>query len=123
MTAEPFLDAAQRMFNPVSNWKDDIQLTHPDLGGGFGVAYQPEEPLDKSFYLKELVKLAENYPQITLVLEPGRAITADAGVLLTTVEYIKPSEDKNFVLVDAGMNDLIRPSLYQPARHFTRARK
>ncbi|MCP1339058.1 diaminopimelate decarboxylase [Idiomarina sp. M1R2S28] len=114
MTAEPFLDAAQRMFNLVSELeKEGINLTHLDLGGGFGVAYQPEEPLDKAFYLKELVKLAENYPQITMVLEPGRAITADAGVLLTTVEYIKPSEDKNFVLVDAGMNDLIRPSLYQ----------
>ena len=114
MTAEPFLDAAQRMFNLVAELeKDGINLTHLDLGGGFGVAYQPEEPLDKAFYLKELVKLAENYPQITLVLEPGRAITADAGVLLTTVEYIKPSDDKNFVLVDAGMNDLLRPSLYQ----------
>ncbi|MFP3700522.1 diaminopimelate decarboxylase, partial [Burkholderia sp. SIMBA_013] len=65
MTAEPFLDAAQRMFNLVSELeKDGIQLTHLDLGGGFGVTYQPEEPLDKSFYLKELVKLAENYPQI-----------------------------------------------------------
>ena len=102
------------MFNLVAELeKDGINLTHLDLGGGFGVAYQPEEPLDKAFYLKELVKLAENYPQITMVLEPGRAITADAGVLLTTVEYIKPSDDKNFVLVDAGMNDLLRPSLYQ----------
>ena len=114
MTPEPFLDAAKRMFELLVDLKKDgIELTHLDLGGGFGVSYQNETPLDKAQYLTELVEMAKDFPNVTLMLEPGRAIAANAGVLLTSVEYIKPSEDKRFVLVDAGMNDMLRPSLYQ----------
>lgn len=114
MSLAPFLDAAAHMFNLVAELQDEgIHLTHLDLGGGFGVAYQQEAPLDTDVYLEQLLQLAEAFPQLTLLLEPGRAIIADAGVLLTTVEYVKHSEDKRFLLVDAGMNDFIRPSLYQ----------
>ncbi|RXS41388.1 diaminopimelate decarboxylase [Idiomarina sp. 29L] len=114
MTPEPFLDAAKLMFELVLDLKKEgIELTHLDLGGGFGVSYQNEAPLDKSRYLNQLVEMAKDFPDVTMMLEPGRAIAANAGVLLTSVEYIKASEEKRFVLVDAGMNDMLRPSLYQ----------
>ena len=77
------------------------------------MVYQNEAPLDKSHYLTQLVEMAKDFPDVTMMLEPGRAIAANAGVLLTSVEYIKASEEKRFVLVDAGMNDMLRPSLYQ----------
>ena len=114
MTPEPFLDAAKLMFELVLDLKKEgIELTHLDLGGGFGVSYQNEAPLDKSHYLTQLVEMAKDFPDVTMMLEPGRVIAANAGVLLTSVEYIKASEEKRFVLVDAGMNDMLRPSLYQ----------
>ena len=114
MTPAPFLDAAERMFQLVERLQsENIILTHLDLGGGFGVSYEGTASLDLEAYLTGVLKMAENYPQLTLVLEPGRAIIADAGVLLTRVEYLKETDDKRFALVDAGMNDLLRPSLYQ----------
>jgi len=114
MTPAPFLDAAERMFQLVERLQsENITLTHLDLGGGFGVSYEGTASLDLEAYLTGVLKMAENYPQLTLVLEPGRAIIADAGVLLTRVEYLKETDDKRFALVDAGMNDLLRPSLYQ----------
>lgn len=114
MSAGPFLDAAKRMFHLVDNLQQQgIELTHLDLGGGFGVTYEDIEPLDIEQYLTGVLDLAKDYPNITLLLEPGRAIVADAGILITTVEYLKHSNDKSFALVDAGMNDMLRPSLYQ----------
>ena len=114
MQAAPFLDAAERMFKLVDELAaEDIILSHLDLGGGFGVSYEETEALELTRYLTGVLALAESYPQLTLLLEPGRAIVADAGVLLTTVEYLKQTDEKHFALVDAGMNDLLRPSLYQ----------
>jgi diaminopimelate decarboxylase len=83
------------------------------MGGGIGIAYQQEALPDIGSYLQALQQKAAAVGGLTLMLEPGRAIVGNAGVLLTKVEYLKPGEDKNFLLVDAGMNDLIRPSLYQ----------
>ncbi|OIN03257.1 diaminopimelate decarboxylase [Idiomarina sp. MD25a] len=114
MTDAPFLDAAKRMFRLLERLRDEaIELSHLDLGGGFGIDYQGKQTLDVQSYLESVIELAKDYPQLTLMLEPGRAIVADAGVLLSQVEYTKQSDDKQFVLVDAGMNDLMRPSLYQ----------
>lgn len=114
MRPEPFLDAAERMFDLVERLqKQDIALSHLDLGGGFGVSYEGKENLDVERYLTGVLQRAEQHPEITLLLEPGRAIVADAGVLVTQVEHLKHTAEKSFVLVDAGMNDLLRPSLYQ----------
>lgn len=114
MEVSPFLDAAQRMFKLVDDLAaENIHLSHLDLGGGFGVSYEGNQALDLSSYLSGVLAIAQRYPQLTLLLEPGRAIVANAGVLLTKVEYLKETEDKRFALVDAGMNDLLRPSLYQ----------
>lgn len=114
MSAAPFLDAAERMFDLVERLATKgILLTHLDLGGGFGVSYEDAGQLNVEHYLSQVLHMASAYPQLTLLLEPGRAIVADAGLMITKVEYIKTSEDKHFALVDAGMNDLLRPSLYQ----------
>lgn len=114
MNAEPFLDAAQRMFDLVDRLHaKGITLSHLDLGGGFGVSYENNAVLDVEHYLTRVLDMAKAYPGVTLLLEPGRAIVADAGLMITKVEYIKTSEDKHFALVDAGMNDMLRPSLYQ----------
>tara|TARA_Y100000589_G_scaffold278023_1_gene273332 strand:+ start:1002 stop:2339 length:1338 start_codon:yes stop_codon:yes gene_type:complete len=114
MSDAPFLDAAKRMFKLLERLQEEaIELSHLDLGGGFGVDYEGHATLDLENYLQGVIDLAHDYPKLTLMLEPGRAIVGDAGVLISKVEYIKRSDDKQFVLVDAGMNDLMRPSLYQ----------
>lgn len=93
-----------------------ISISHIDFGGGLGVRYDNEVPLEIADYAAALnEKLGEKLTtlKIKLVLEPGRAIVANAGILLTKVEYLKHNEHKNFAIVDAGMNDLIRPAMYQ----------
>jgi diaminopimelate decarboxylase len=89
-----------------------IHIEHLDIGGGLGVCYKDEKPPQIRDYVKEIVSNLEGR-NITLILEPGRSIVADAGVLLTKVEYLKPGEEKNFAVIDAAMNDMIRPALYQ----------
>lgn len=111
---EPFLDAMDRMLKLVDSLAEiGITLTHLDMGGGLGVCYDQESPPAVADYIQAMLQKLEQYPQLSLYLEPGRAIVANAGILLTKVEYIKPSQKKDFVIVDAGMNDMLRPSLYQ----------
>lgn len=108
----PFLQAVDRMLDLVEQLSAaDIQLEHLDLGGGLGVRYHQETPPSIQDYVMALRNKVAKYP-LKIILEPGRAICADAGILLTRVEYIKQTEHKNFAIVDAGMNDLIRPALY-----------
>jgi diaminopimelate decarboxylase len=83
------------------------------VGGGLGVIYRDELPPQPSDYAKALLARLENHPDIELIFEPGRAIAANAGILVTKVEFLKPTEFKNFAIVDAAMNDLMRPALYQ----------
>ncbi|MGX5914915.1 diaminopimelate decarboxylase [Aliidiomarina sp. Khilg15.8] len=110
----PFLDAMDRMLKLVDELAaDGIELTHLDMGGGLGVQYDNETPPEPAIYIEAMLDKLSDYPQLTLYLEPGRAIVANAGVMLTRVEYIKHSATKDFVIVDAGMNDMLRPSLYQ----------
>jgi diaminopimelate decarboxylase len=89
-----------------------IHLQHIDIGGGLGVRYQDEIAPSAAEYLAALLLQLEGRHE-TLVLEPGRSITANAGVLLTQVEYLKSNGEKNFAIVDAAMNDMLRPALYQ----------
>lgn len=110
---QPFLDATDRLLHLVDQLKQDgIQLQHLDLGGGLGVPYTDETPPHPTEYAKALLEKLRDY-DLEIILEPGRAITANAGILVTKIEYIKTNESRNFAIVDAGMNDMIRPALYQ----------
>lgn len=110
---KPFLDALDRVLLLVDILAEKgIQLSHIDVGGGLGVCYNNETPPHPNEYAKAIAdKLADR--DLTLIYEPGRAIMANAGILVTEVEFIKSNEERNFAIVDAAMNDLIRPSLYQ----------
>ncbi|EGY33482.1 diaminopimelate decarboxylase [Aggregatibacter actinomycetemcomitans serotype e str. SC1083] len=111
---QPFLDAADRLIVLMEQLKQDgIQLKHLDLGGGLGVTYTDETPPHPTEYAKALWEKLSAFSELEIIVEPGRAITANAGILVTKVEYVKSNESRNFAIVDAGMNDMIRPALYQ----------
>ncbi|MCC5452283.1 diaminopimelate decarboxylase [Rheinheimera sp. UJ51] len=110
---QPFLDALEKLLALITQLRaDGIALKHIDIGGGLGVTYDQEQPPQPSDYIKKVVERLKDYPELELIMEPGRAITANAGVLLTKVEFLKPGQEKHFAIVDAAMNDLIRPALY-----------
>jgi len=108
----PFVDALDRVLLLIDNLAaQGIKLRHIDMGGGLGITYRDEVPPSPADYAAAiLTPLKER--GLDIVLEPGRAIAGNAGILLTQVEYIKPGEAKNFAIVDAAMNDLLRPALY-----------
>lgn len=111
---QPFLDSADRLLILLEQLRQDgIELHHLDLGGGLGVRYSDETPPHPTEYASALLAKFKQYPELEIILEPGRAISANAGILVTKVEYLKSNEDFNFAIVDAGMNDMIRPALYQ----------
>ena len=111
---QPFLDAVDRLIVLMEQLKQDgIHLKHLDLGGGLGVAYTDETPPHPTEYAKALWEKLSAFSELESIVEPGRAITANAGILVTKVEYLKSNESRNFAIVDAGMNDMIRPALYQ----------
>ncbi|TRO10620.1 diaminopimelate decarboxylase [Ectopseudomonas mendocina] len=112
-TLEPFLDALDRLLLLVDKLAErGITIKHLDLGGGLGVQYRDEQPPLAGDYIAAVRKRLAGR-DLSLVFEPGRFIVANAGVLLTQVEYLKHTEHKDFAIVDAAMNDLIRPALYQ----------
>ena len=109
----PFLDALDRVLQLVDQLEDKgIQIAHLDLGGGLGVTYEEESPPSPAELCAAIKERMGNRPQ-QLIFEPGRSIAANAGILVTRVQYLKPSAAKNFAIVDAAMNDLIRPALYR----------
>jgi len=109
---EPFIEALTKILGLVDKLKQyGIILTHVDIGGGLGINYNHEQPPHPKNYVDALRKTLHNRP-LTLIIEPGRAIVGNAGILLTRVEYLKHTHQKNFAIVDAAMNDLIRPALY-----------
>lgn len=109
----PFLDALDRVLVLVDQLASQgIEISHLDLGGGLGVTYRGETPPAVEDYLAAIKEKLGNR-KLSLMFEPGRSIAANSGVLLTQVMFLKPTEHKNFAVIDAAMNDLIRPSLYQ----------
>ena len=109
----PFVDALDRVLKLIDDlYMKGIALSHIDLGGGLGITYKDETPPLPGDYAAPLLdKLAGR--DLKVLIEPGRAIVGNAGVLLTKVEYLKHHEEKNFAIVDAAMNDMMRPALYQ----------
>ncbi len=109
----PFIDALDKIIALVNNLRSQgIKLKHIDVGGGLGVPYQAEAPPHPSTYISAIIERMQSLPDVSLIFEPGRAIMANAGVLITEVAFLKHGDDKHFAIVDAGMNDLLRPSLY-----------
>lgn len=110
----PFLDAADRLLLLLDQLEEDgIHIHHLDLGGGLGVRYDDETPPEPKEYASALLAKLKGRENLELCFEPGRAIAANAGIMVTTVEYLKTQDDNHFAIVDAGMNDLIRPALYE----------
>ncbi len=121
---QPFLDATDRLIILMEQLREDgIELHHLDLGGGLGVPYNGEEPPHPTEYAKALLEKLKGYENLEIIIEPGRAITANAGILVTKVEYLKQNEDCNFAIVDTGMNDMIRPALYEAYMQITEVDK
>jgi len=109
----PFVDALERILTLADRLKAaGISLQHLDLGGGLGIPYRDETPPQPAEYAGALLDRLKD-TDYRIILEPGRAIVGNAGVLLTTIEFLKHGEEKNFAIVDAAMNDLMRPALYQ----------
>ena len=108
----PYVDALKRLLNLVQELRNHgIPLTYLNIGGGLGITYENEVPPEPKDLAAAIQPLLKNVP-CTLIIEPGRSLVGNAGILVTKVLYLKESEGKRFVIVDAGMNDLIRPSLY-----------
>ncbi len=111
-STEPFLDAIDRLLAMVDSLASEgVHIKHFDMGGGLGVTYGDEQPPHPSDLIAAVKGRFENR-DMTLMVEPGRSIAANAGIFVTTVEYLKCNEHKNFAIVDGAMNDLLRPALY-----------
>ncbi len=110
---QPFLDAIARLLELIDKLEaSGISLHHLNLGGGLGIRYQSEQPPQPAEYANAILPLLAGR-KLQVMIEPGRAIAGNAGVLLTRVEYLKPTPHRNFAIVDAAMTELIRPSLYK----------
>ena len=108
----PFLQALDELLDVAGSLRaQGIEIEYLDMGGGFGIRYADEQPLDWDRLSQELEARISRTPY-RLILEPGRTVVGDAGILLTRVLYVKRNQQKNFIVVDAGMSDLMRPSLY-----------
>jgi len=109
---KPFVDALDRVLSLVDQLKNNnIYLSHIDIGGGIGICYQDESPPDFGIYTKAILNKIQNL-DVKIIFEPGRALVGNAGVLLSKVEYLKQNDIKHFAIIDAAMNDLMRPTLY-----------
>ncbi len=122
---QPFIDALKRLLRLVDRLRAiDIHIAHLDLGGGHGIRYKDETPLNLESWAQSINSVL-GQRELEIIIEPGRAVVGNAGILLTEIEYLKCSAHKNFAVVDAAMNDLLRPSLYQawqnilPVREFS----
>jgi diaminopimelate decarboxylase len=115
-SASPYLDALDRLLDLVDALgAEGIDLQHIDLGGGLGITYTDEEPPSAEDLVRQMLARidARGHGHREVLLEPGRSLVGNAGVLLTSVLYLKPGEEKSFCIVDAAMNDLVRPAMYQ----------
>ncbi|CCD39578.1 Diaminopimelate decarboxylase [Candidatus Paraburkholderia kirkii UZHbot1] len=112
----PYLDAIDKLLELVEQIESDgMSIRHVDVGGGLGITYDDETPPDIGDFVKTLLDHIEKrgHGQREVYFEPGRSLVGNAGVLLTHIEYLKPGEEKNFAIVDAAMNDLARPAMYE----------
>jgi len=117
----PYIDAFDRLLELVERLRArDINIHHLDLGGGLGIRYRDEEPPLPAEWARALHDRLQHFDG-TIVVEPGRAIAGNAGILVSRVNYLKHGPDKNFAVIDAAMNDLIRPSLYGAWQEIIRA--
>lgn len=113
----PFVDALKKILALMDELtKQGIKIDYLDIGGGLGITYYDETPPNPSQLAKNILPLLKDR-KITIILEPGRSIVGNAGILVTKTLYLKKGDDKDFIIVDAGMNDLIRPSIYSAYHH------
>jgi diaminopimelate decarboxylase len=111
----PYLDALDKLLNLIDGLRAaGIEIEHLDLGGGLGIRYTDETPLQPAALIGRVYERlqARGLAHLKLIMEPGRSLVGNAGVLLTTIQFLKHAEARNFAIVDAAMNDLIRPTLY-----------
>jgi diaminopimelate decarboxylase len=109
---KPVIEALKKLKQLVENLrKEGMEIRYLDLGGGLGITYEDEEPPQPVEYASSILEEIRGFG-CTLILEPGRVIVGNAGILVSKVLYTKETEEKRFVIVDAGMNDLVRPSYY-----------
>jgi diaminopimelate decarboxylase len=121
--AEPFMEGLRKLKSLVEDLrKEGMEIRYLDLGGGLGITYEDEEPPHPVEYASSILEEIRGFG-CTLVLEPGRVIVGNAGVLVTKVLYTKENEERRFVIVDAGMNDLVRPSYYGSYHHILPVKK
>ena len=117
MDLQPFKESVLKIKSIIDLLKEkNILLSHIDIGGGLGIAYDNEESINKKTFITSVIKLLEPL-SIKILIEPGRSIIGEAGLLIAKVINTKKSSNKNFVIVDAGMNDLLRPPLYNAFHH------
>ena len=113
--AGPYIDAIDRLLDLVERVEaDGVPLAHIDVGGGLGITYRDETPPDAGALIARLLERIDErgHGHRKLVFEPGRSLIGNAGVLITEVLYLKPGIERNFCIVDAAMNDLMRPAMY-----------
>ncbi len=114
----PFSEAVEKVVNLYNHLiKEGIEIKYLDIGGGLGIKYKPDEVEPTPTDLKEAIKYSIGDIKAKLIIEPGRSLVGNGGILLTEVQFIKKKDSKSFVIVDAGMNDLIRPSIYNAYHH------
>ena len=115
----PFIDSIKSIRSLVSDLKkENINITHIDVGGGLGISYEGEDIVRKADYIKEITDSLRDL-NVNILFEPGRSVIGDCGLLVTQIQYIKESESKNFMIVDASMSELIRPPLYNAFHKIT----
>lgn len=118
-STKPYIDSVRSIKKLINQLKSlDIKLEHIDVGGGVGIKYQNETTINKSKYVKHILDELRDL-NLKIIFEPGRSIIGDAGLLVTKAQYIKESEFKNFLVVDASMSELIRPPLYNAYHKIT----
>ena len=116
---QPFIDSIKSIRSLVSDLKkENINITHIDVGGGLGISYEGEDIVRKADYIKEITDSLKDL-NVNILFEPGRSVIGDCGLLVTQIQYIKESETKNFMIVDASMSELIRPPLYNAFHKIT----
>jgi diaminopimelate decarboxylase len=116
---QPYIDSIKSIRSLVSDLKkENITITHIDVGGGLGIPYEGEDIVGKADYIKEITDSLKDL-NVNIIFEPGRSVVGDCGLLVTQIQYIKESETKNFMIIDASMSELIRPPLYNAFHKIT----